>query len=1482
MPAVPAARRRRALLALLSVLGAALLGGVVAAPAQAANIDPFVPVFSTNAHGTILMAGNTLMTCSTSSGTNASSCAAARAATAGSASNNDYNSQFVDVLADGSTTFSSSTADVTIPNGGSVLFAALVWGGRATGTTSGATNDRNKRDTAWFGYGATAGSVTGSTITTPTVSVSPTDQGYQAYKDVTAEVSARGSGTYAVGNVRSDSGADDQYAGWALVVVVGDANEPMRNLSVSRGYSEVRNTTGNREVSFDVGGFLTPPSGTVKTTMGAVTYEGDRGFTGDSFSLNGQKLSDGFNPQSNVFNSTVSDRGALVSSGRNPAYANQLGFDADLFAADGILGHGATSATLSATTTQETYFIGMITFATELYEPNAHGAKSLTWTDRDGDGKVTNGDDLTYHVVVQNDGLDTAADAVLFDAIPTGTRYVPGSLRLQGGTLSDAADADAGRFVPDAGTGGNVEVRVGDVEVLGTTGAGAGEPSFTVDFTVRITDAVAQQEVVNAAQVTSRGATTGTVAGAVTNRADEVVTGPAATDAAPVLRDHVTSVLPTPSAPSVTVDVLDGATDDGPVSELTVVAVTKAAHGTVTLNPDGTVTYVPEQGFAGRDVFSYTVEDAAGNVTTALVRVDVVNTPPTAVDDAVVLDVDVPVATATAIGVLSNDTDANGDALSVRSITVDGATTTQGSLPTSKGGTVTLSNGVVTYTKPAGGLPVGQTETFTYVVEDSRGATDEGSVTITSQQVNSAPAADDDQATVQQGGAATPIDVRANDTDADGDALTVTGTTPPVDADGTPRGSLTVVDGSPVYTPPSGWSGTVTFTYTVSDGNGGTATGIVTVRVNAAPVAADDSGAVPAGYTQTVVDVLANDTDADVDTLAIAMVDAPAHGTVLTVSTADGSAFRYTAAAGWTGTDTFTYRVSDGHGGSDTATVTVTTPNSAPVAQPDTAGTTVGVTASGVDVLGNDSDVNATAGYQTLTVTGATADEGAVVVNPDGTLDVTPAAGFVGEVTVTYTLSDGVTTTTGVLTLTVSNTAPTAVSDTAATDTGTPVSVDVLDNDGDPDPGQTLTIAPGSLTAPVDGDGTTRGTVAVVGGEVLYTPPAGWAGTVTFSYDATDGHERTTGTVTVTVRNAPPVADDDSATTDSGTPVRVDVLDGDTDPNGDTLTVTALGTSGHGSVRLVTTPSGDVVEYEPLHGFAGVDTFTYEVSDGRGGTATATVTVTVRNAPPVARADEALTKPGQAVTVDALANDPDANGDALAIVSVGTPTDASGSTRGTATVVGGQVRYQPPAGFTGVVTFTYAVTDGSATSSSTVRVAVGPVVGAGDGDTVSTPDDTAVVIDVTAGGETDVVVTHGPAHGTVDVVDGRIVFTPEPGRTGTVTIEYTVTTPGGTTETRTVTVVVRDADAGGTDPGTGTDPGNDPGDGGSTPGGEDGPDGPGSTDEPAGTDGDGAGEGPEGTLPRTGVELLGGLAAATLLLAGGVLLVGFARRRRES
>ncbi|MBT0993303.1 tandem-95 repeat protein [Cellulomonas sp. DKR-3] len=1367
-------------LAVLAVLAATLLGGSL--PASAANIAPFTPVFSTNAHGTVLMAANTLMTCSTTSGTGSGTCATARASNdvslTSTVRNNNFTGAFVDVLADGATTFNSSSARLTVPDDSSVLFAALVWGGR-TSTSNATSSNAAKRQTAYLKVDSDAGEdVAGRAITSTWFAETSATQGYQAYLDVTDVVTAAGSGSYTVGNVQSTTGTDNTFAGWSLVVAVSDATLPMRNLSVFRGFSEIQNAVGSREVAFDVSGFLTPPSGAVRTTLGAVTYEGDRGSTGDRFTLNSTDLSDGLNPTTDVFNSTISDRGTRVSAGQNPDYANQLGFDADLFAADGILPNGATSATLKATTSSEQYWIGLVTFATDLYEPNVHGNKSVTLVDRDASATTTVGDELTYSVIVENTGLDVASGTVLYDAIPTGTTYVPGSLSITRDPVMDGDEA-SGTYVPDTtwATGGAIRAALGDVPVsTGTT------PRYVVEFTVTIDSAVrAGQELLNIAQVTSRGATTRTVTGAVTNTTLNVVPVGGATGV-PTVRDHTAVLVPTPTVASATVDLLAGASETG----LTVVGSTMPARGTLVDGGDGTVSYTPEPDFAGRDAFTYTVRDADGNAATGTVVIEVVNTAPTAVDDPVDLDVDVPAATATPVAVLGNDTDANGDALRVRSITVGTTTVTSGPLTTAAGGTVTLTDGAVTYTKPAGGLAVGATDTFDYVVEDTRGGSDAGTVTVTGRQINSAPTAGDDEADALVGGAAVTIPVLADDVDPDaGDALTVTVESGPA------RGSVTVVGNQLRYTPPAtGAGGEVTFTYRVTDGAGAFDVATVTVTLDAAPVAADDTATTPSA-TAVVVDVLDDDTDPDGDDLRVTSVGTPSHGAASVVTVDGRTQVRYTPATGFVGDATVTYTVSDDRGGSDTATLTVTVANAAPVANADTRGTTVGATLTGVDVLANDTDANLTAGFgaQELSVTGATATHGTVTVASDGTLTVVPDAGYVGDVVVTYTISDGAGgTATGTLTVTVTNTDPVAVPDTATTGTSQAVTVDVLDNDTDGDE-ETLTIVAGSLTAPRDQDDVVRGEVAVVDGRVVYTPPTGWTGTVTFDYAATDGHTQDAATVTVTVTNAAPTADGTAAGTATGTAVTVDVLTSASDENSAYQTLTVVGATADHGAQVVVNPDGTLT-VTPAPGFAGDVTVSYTVSDGTD-TVTATLVVTVANAAPAPVDDEVVTAPGVTARIPLLTNDTDENGDPLTVTGVSAPRDASGAVRGTVTVdADGVATYVPAAGFTGVVTFTYTVSDGSTTSTATVTVAIGAQVTPTDG-RVTTPNDTAVVVDVTGPDET-VVGVEEPEHGTVEVVDGTLVYTPDPGFVGEVVLEYEVEDGDGNRETRTVTIVVTD------------------------------------------------------------------------------------------
>src|SRR5207245_2416974 len=132
-------------------------------------------------------------------------------------------------------------------------------------------------------------------------------------------------------------------------------------------------------------------------------------------------------------------------------------------------------------------------------------------------------------------------------------------------------------------------------------------------------------------------------------------------------------------------------------------------------------------------------------------------------------------------------------------------------------------------------------------------------------------------------------------------------------------------DGTVTYTPAANFNGSDTFTYTISDGHGATATGTVSITVkpvNDAPVAADDS-TVTDEDTDVTFAVLANatDRDADGDTLAVTAVTPGTHGS--TAINPNGSV-TYTPAAGYSGGDSFTYTVSDGHGGTATASVAIT------------------------------------------------------------------------------------------------------------------------------------------------------------------------------------------------------------------------------------------------------------------------------------------------------------------------------------------------------------------------------------------------------------------------------------------------------------------------------------------------------------------------------------------------------------------------------
>ncbi len=382
--------------------------------------------------------------------------------------------------------------------------------------------------------------------------------------------------------------------------------------------------------------------------------------------------------------------------------------------------------------------------------------------------------------------------------------------------------------------------------------------------------------------------------------------------------------------------------------------------------------------------------------------------------------------------------------------------------------------------------------------------------------------------------------------------------------------------------------------------------------------------------TPVTIDVLVNDTFGTdgPNTGAIVVASNPSHGTATvnnggTANDPTDDKITYAPNANYNGTDSFTYTIEDANGDTSTATVTVTiTPvNDAPVAVDDSASTPKN-TSVNINVLTNDSDPE----NDPLTVTGNTSPSHGTVSFSGGVATYTPANNYTGTDSFDYTISDGNGgTDTATVNITVTNNTPNASNDTATTNEDTPVTIDVLVNDtfgtDGPNTGAIVVASnPSHGTATVNNGGTANDPTD---DKITYAPSANYHGTDSFTYTIEDANgDTSTATVTVTITpvNDAPVAVDDSYTTSQDTPISIDPVAGDTDPDGDTLTVTKLNGTlvTPGTAQTISVPHGAVgvstagtMTFTPTTGYVGTSSFPYTIGDGHGGADTANVRITV-------------------------------------------------------------------------------------------------------------------------------------------------------------------------------------------------------------------------------------------------------------------------------
>ncbi|HHX8334592.1 TPA: tandem-95 repeat protein, partial [Vibrio diabolicus] len=631
----------------------------------------------------------------------------------------------------------------------------------------------------------------------------------------------------------------------------------------------------------------------------------------------------------------------------------------------------------------------------------------------------------------------------------------------------------------------------------------------------------------------------------------------------------------------------------------------ESGNGTLIDNNDGSWTYIPEADDDTEVSFSYDIIDDDGGVINGTANLDIkpVNDAPIATNDAIQTDEDSQVV----IDVLANDSDIEGDDLSITSASVS-----------EEQGIVEIVDGKLVFT-PAENF--NGNATISYTISDGE-LEDEAQVSVTVNSVNDAPIALND-ATITEEDTSVTIDVLPNDTDVDGDELSIQSASVPSD-----QGTVEIIDGKLVFTPAENFHGDAEITYTITDGAlTDQATVNVTVNaVNDTPVVessiADQTLA--EDFTPYTIDLNTAFSDVDGD-LAFSV----SGNSNVNVSIENGIA-TISPTADWNGSEELMFTATDPSGESASQTVNFTV---APVADIESdRATVVEDTPTIINVLGNDTFEGDDKVVSLDTSKGPA--NGTVSVNPDGSVTYTPNDNYHGTDSFTYIVTSGgvLESTTVNVDVTPVNDAPMAKDDTATTQEDTAVTIDVLPNDTDVD-GDKLSIESASLPKEL-------GTVEVVNGKLVFTPAENFNGDAEITYTITDGVLTDQATVNVTVNavNDAPVVESniaDQTLAEDFTPytINLNTAFSDVDNVDGELTFSV---SGNSNIQVAIV--NGIATFTPTADWNGSEALTFTATDPSGESVSQTVSFTVA---PVADivADKATVVEDTATIIKVLGND---------------------------------------------------------------------------------------------------------------------------------------------------------------------------------------------------------------------------------------------------
>ncbi|HCE4530749.1 TPA: tandem-95 repeat protein [Vibrio parahaemolyticus] len=989
-----------------------------------------------------------------------------------------------------------------------------------------------------------------------------------------------------------------------------------------------------------------------------------------------------------------------------------------------------------------------------------------------GNGTLVDNGDGTWTFTPQID--DDTEVSFTFDIIDDEDLVVSGSANLDILPINDAPNAENDVITTEEDTAVTIDVLVNDSDVEGDALSIQSASVPKEQGTVEVVDG---KLVFTPAENFNGEATISYIVtdGDLTDEAKVSVTVTPVNDS-PVAVDDTTSIQ---EDTAVTIDVLTNDTDvDGDKLSIESASVPKE-QGTVEV-VDGKLVFTPAENFNGDAEITYTVTD--GQLTDeakVTVTVNPVNDAPTIKVDAVESITEDAVSTDTVIATLEvADTDTPEDQLTV-------------SLENNSNGYFVLVGNEVKLTQ-AGVDAVNNDElnlknlTISASVSDGVNPTASDSDSLVVNRVNDAPTVENaiaDQVLAEDFDAYT-IDLNEVFKDSDSSLE--------FSVSGNDNIQISIVSGVATITPTADWNGKETITFTVKDSSGESVN--QTVDFTVAPVVdieADSADVVE--DTPTIINVLGNDTFESTDKVVSLDADnGPKNGTVIVNN--DGTV-TYTPDDNYVGEDTFTYIVtSGGMSESTTVEVNVTPVNDAPVAKDDIA-TTQEDTAVTIDVLPNDTDVDG----DKLSIQSATVPEAQGKVEiVDGKLVFTPAENFNGDVEITYTVTDGALTDQAKVTVTVNpvNDAPTIKVDAVESITEDAVSIDTVV--------ATLTVRDtdtpeDQLTVSLENN--SNGYFVLVGNEVQLTQAGVDAVNndelnlkyLTISASVSDGVNPTANgsdsLIVNRVNDAPTVenaiADQVLAEDFDAYTIDLNEVFKDTDSS------LEFSVSGNNSIQIALV--NGVATITPTADWNGKETITFTAKDPSGESVSQTVDFTVA---PVADivADKATVVEDTPTIIKVLGNDTfEGDGKVVSLDANNGPVNGSVSVN-----PDGSVTYTPNDNYHGIDSFTYIVTSGGVSESTTVNVDVTPVNDApvARDDIATTQEDTAVTIDVLPndsdvdGDKLSIESASVPKEqGTVEVVNGKLVFTPAENFNGDAGITYTVT-DGQLTDEAKVTVTV--------------------------------------------------------------------------------------------